>query len=178
MDIQLALLTAEDAAPLLAFEHENRAFFESMVPGRGDAYYQPEVFQERHGSLLNEQQRGGSRFYLIKDQAGYIIGRINLIGIDRRERQGELGYRVGGAHVGKGVAAKAVGLLLAELPAIGIERVEAKTTEENIASQRVLEKSGFQKIKEPIGKLDEERQGFQFVHYQWQGKQKKNKQIE
>lgn len=168
MDILLALLTPEDAVPLLAFECENRAFFESMVPGRGDAYYRSEVFQERHESLLGEQQRGGSRFYLIKGQDGTIVGRINLIGIEHQGRLWELGYRVGEAHNGKGVAAKAVSLLLAELPAIGIERVEAKTTEENMASQRVLEKNGFQKIEKPLGKLADERQPLQFVHYRWQ----------
>lgn len=167
MNIRLALLTPEDAAPLLAFERENRAFFESMVPGRGDAYYRPEVFQERHESLLGEQQRGDSRFYLIKDQAGTILGRVNLIGTGQ---PGELGYRVGEAQNGKGVAAKAVSLLLAELPAIGIECVEAKTTEENMASQRVLEKNGFQKIEKPLAKLSDERLPLQFVHYRWQRK--------
>lgn len=167
MDMKLSLLAAEDAELLLDFELENRKFFESMVPGRGDAYYQPEIFQERHGSLLDEQRRGESLFYLIKDLEGGIMGRINLVDINRQERQGELGYRVGEAHIGKGVAAKGLRLLLAQLPATGIDRVKAKTTEENIASQRVLEKNGFQKTKEPIDKLAEEGQWPPFIHYQW-----------
>ena len=170
MDIGLELLTPEDETPLLVFELENRSFFESKVPGRGDDYYQAAGFQCRHRLLLEEQERGESLFYRIKDGKGRILGRINLVAIDRQEGCGSLGYRVGEIHGGKGVAAKAVGLLLGELPALGVKIVDAKTTRDNSASQRVLEKNGFEKKNGSLLEFEEGEKTHSFVHYNWRSK--------
>lgn len=68
MDIRLEPLRHEGAGPLYAFETENREFFETAVPGRGNAYYRCEVFLVQLGDLLEEQAAGGSCFFLIKSE--------------------------------------------------------------------------------------------------------------
>lgn len=58
MDIILEILKQNDAKKLYEFELENRAFFEKMVPERGEDYYHFETFQIRHNELLEEQRKG------------------------------------------------------------------------------------------------------------------------
>nr|POF19011.1 putative ribosomal-protein-alanine acetyltransferase [Quercus suber] len=63
------------------------------------------------------------------------------------ECRGELGYALGHKYWGKGIATKAVKLvantIFSEWP--HLERLEALAAVENVGSQRVLEKAGFQK---------------------------------
>ena len=72
MNITLKKLDLHDAQKLFTFELENRAFFEKMVPSRGDDYYQFDYFLKKHEDLLNEQKEGKSLFYLIIDLNGHI----------------------------------------------------------------------------------------------------------
>ena len=143
MDIYIEKLQDTDAEGLYKFELDNRAFFEEMVPTRGNDYYNLEVFKKRHEDLLEEQVQGGSYFYLIKDKDNSILGRINVVDIDKSQKTGHLGYRVGQAHTGKNIATKALKLLIETVTDIDIKQIKAKTTTNNIASQKVLEKNGF-----------------------------------
>ncbi len=143
MDVLIEKLQIADAEELYRFELENRSFFEKMVPTRGDDYYRPEIFKRRHVALLDEQAQGGSNFYLIKDKNGSILGRMNLVDIDKSKKVGHLGYRVGQVHTGKGIASMALKLLLDISENKDIKQIKAKTTTNNIPSQRVLEKNGF-----------------------------------
>lgn len=112
MEISIICLQERDAEELFEFEKNNRLFFEQMVPGRGEDYYNFETFKIRHRELLTEQQENKSKFYLIRDNAGSIIGRINLVDIDTTNDIAEVGYRVGQEYGGKGIGAKALKLLL------------------------------------------------------------------
>ena len=57
----------------------------------------------------------------------------------------EIGYRIGEEHQGKGYATYAVGLLLEEAEKTHkLHRIEAGTSHNNIGSQVVLVKNGFQ----------------------------------
>lgn len=111
MNIAIEKLKVTYIESLYEFEIENRTFFEEMVLSRGDDYYIPEVFKVRNESLLDEQVKGLSFFYLIKDENNSILGRINLVDIDS-DKIGFLGYRVGKIHTGKGIAKKALKFLL------------------------------------------------------------------
>ena len=146
MNITIERLQLEDIEELYLFETRNRSYFEQTVPSRGEQYYIPEMFRRNNVALLEEQARGESSFYLIKE-GNSIIGRINLVDIDQQQRKADLGYRIGAEHSGKGIASKAVRLLLQTISWEKIDRVDAKTTADNIASQKVLEKNGFQKIQ-------------------------------
>ncbi|MBM7702846.1 GNAT family N-acetyltransferase [Metabacillus iocasae] len=161
MGIYIELLKEEDAYELLRFERDNRAFFEQMVPSRGEEYYDWDTFQVRHNELLKEHDDGTSFFYLIRNEEEQLVGRVNLVDINFVERSGHIGYRVGERHVGKGIAYQAVQLLLTEVMQKGIKTIHAKTTKENVASQKVLKRNEFEE------EIDNEPF---FVHYRWHAK--------
>ena len=165
MDIYIEKIQITDAEDLYEFELENREKFEEMVPTRGDDYYNPEFFKKRHVALLGEQVQGDSFFYLIKDKASSILGRINLVDIDKFHQIGHLGYRVGQAHTGKGIATKALKLLLETEIDLDIKQIKAKTTTNNIASQKVLEKNGFERIATDDEEFEMNGQTLNFIYY-------------
>ncbi|MGE7586854.1 GNAT family N-acetyltransferase [Peribacillus sp. NPDC101480] len=165
MDIYINRLNEQDAQELFAFECNNRRFFEQTVPGRGDDYYSFGSFGIRHKELLKEQEDAISSFYLIKDGSGIIVGRINLLDIDPVNGTAHVGYRIGEAFTQKGFANEALKLLVNLAPELNVTQIHAKTTSDNIASQKVLVKNGFERIS-----IDEEfsvdtGQKLTFYHY-------------
>lgn len=168
MDITLEKLQIADAEKLFEFERNNRTFFEEMVPTRGDEYYNFEFFQRSLESLLDEQAQGSSYFYLIKDSNASIIGRVNLVDVEEPLGIGHLGYRVGQLHTGKGIANQAVKLVIEKVLGEGrIKQIKAKTTTNNVASQRVLEKNGFEHVGMSDEVFEMNDQKLRFVYYSW-----------
>ena len=163
MELYLKQLTQEDAEKLYAFECENRAFFEKMVPERGDEYYQYENFLERHRALLDEQQKRLSIFFLIKDKTGNILGRLNLVDINQDIGTGHIGYRVGEAFTGQGVTDRSLTLLLRDIDKYNVKEIHAKTTLNNIPSQKVLLRNGFLLTNTE----EDQASGETFLHYLW-----------
>ncbi|MFT9497474.1 GNAT family N-acetyltransferase [Anaerosolibacter sp.] len=145
-DITIKLLEESDMEALFRFEVENRAYFESMVPSRGDGYYNFERFKSLQQEISKEQNEGALYMYLVKDHDHRIIGRVNLVSIVRGIfNKAELGYRIGQNHAGKGYATRAVALVLQEaICRHKLHRIEAGTAPNNIGSQVVLVKNGFQ----------------------------------
>ncbi|MEH7443848.1 GNAT family N-acetyltransferase [Bacillus sp. JJ1122] len=146
MRIALSLLTKEDARDLFEFEKINKDFFEKMVPPRPDSYFEFESFTTILDDFLKEQTENKSLFYLIKNELGSIVGRMNLVDLDWHLKSGEVGYRIGEHFAGKGAASKALNLMVEKANLLGIKEIKARTTLNNIASQRVLEKCHFQKL--------------------------------
>ncbi|WP_410982706.1 GNAT family N-acetyltransferase [Bacillus cereus] len=167
MEIYIEKLKEQDAEELFAFECYNRFFFEKMVPSRGEDYYVYETFQHKHDELLKEQEEGISYFYLIRNMEKTIVGRINLVDIEKDRWLGYLGYRVGKIFIGKGIATKAVQLLLNQAAKNQINEIHTKTTNHNIASQMVLEKSGFSCTTIDKKVIELNNQKVNFMHYVW-----------
>ncbi|MGP4076593.1 GNAT family N-acetyltransferase [Halobacillus sp. K22] len=167
MDITVDKLSYEDAKALFDFEKENRTYFEKMIPSRGDDYYNFDNFMIRHKKLLDEQNQNSSYFYLIRKTNGEILGRINLVDLDRSQNLGHLGYRVGEKHTGQGIASKALHIFLENLSKDGFEKVLAKTTKHNIASQKVLEKNGFKKLEVSDEEFVMNGEKLRFINYIW-----------
>lgn len=136
----------ENCDEIFQFEVENRGFFESIIPGRGEWYYIKENFKEITQEIIEEQELGIRYMYIIRDKDGNMVGRINLFSVDRGIFQkAELGYRIGEKYNKKGYATKAVKLVLEEaFEKHKLHRVEAATSPNNIGSQIVLIKNGFQ----------------------------------
>lgn len=166
MKITINLLKEKDAKELLQFETDNRTFFEKMVPSRGEDYYVLEAFRIRHKELLVEQDEGISKFYLIRGDNGQIVGRINLVDINEKEFSGSIGFRIGEQYIGKGIANLALKLLL-EIES-GIKMIYGKTTTNNIASQKVMEKNGFKKVSFSEDEIEMNGQKLKFINYIWE----------
>lgn len=169
MQITLKQLEHIDMEDLYEFERTNRAYFEKTVPSRGDDYYQFEAFKRKNELLLEEQAQRLSYFYLIKDEKGQIVGRINLTDIDLGQKLASVGYRVGEAYIGKGIANQALKLLLATVESAGIQQIAAQTTTNNIASQKILENNGFIYIGTSDEVFEMNGQILKFVYYKWIG---------
>ena len=166
MEISINLIQEVDAEALLKFESENRRFFEKMVPSRGDDYYTVKTFKIRHQELLKEQENGLSNFYLIKNDVGEIVGRVNLVDIDKINSVADIGFRVGAAYVGKGIGNKALNLLLKT--DFIVNQLRGKTTTVNHASQKVLEKNEFKQVEISEEEFEMNGQMMRFVHYLWE----------
>jgi RimJ/RimL family protein N-acetyltransferase len=165
MMIRLRTLTTQDLLPLLAFERENRAWFEQFVEDRGDAFYTPEGVAQHIATYLEGLANGTWYPGLLVDQAGEIIGRTNLKDINTSDGSAELGYRLAKTQTGAGRATTAIALVkdIAHSQ-LGLKRLRAVVTQDNVASNRVLEKSGF--VRMPADQLSANWMGTPLVQYQ------------
>lgn len=156
-DITINLLEESDLQELFEFELKNRAFFEIVGFPRGDDYYELNSFKTILKEIVEEQEKGLVYMYLIKNPSGRILGRVNLNSIVRGSfHKADLGYRIGEEHQGNGYATTAVKLILEEaVNKHKLHRLEAGTSPDNIGSQIVLIKNGFQFV----GRFN------QYIHY-------------
>ena len=146
MNIHLRKLELGDAAALLAFELENRDWFEQFVEARAADFYTPAGIMAHIQSNLADHQRRVMHPCLVLDDNEVLIGRANLRCINTLTKTCDLGYRIGCAHIGHGVATLAVEQLkMLARKQWRLERMTAYVSIENPASIRVLEKNGFVK---------------------------------
>jgi ribosomal-protein-alanine N-acetyltransferase len=147
---ELQRLDAGHAPAVLAFELANRAYFAASISDRGDEFY--DQFTERHEAMMAEQEAGTCAFYVLVDDDGSVLGRFNLY--DIRDGTANLGYRVAEHVAGHGVATAAVRELCRLAAARhGLRTLDAATSQQNVASQKVLAKAGFVPVG-PAGPAD------------------------
>ena len=161
MGISIRAIDISYMEKLLEFELINRDFFEKTCPSRGDSYYEVENFKSILEELIIEHKKGLVYMYLIFNEANEIVGRVNLVNIQRGScNKAELGYRIGEIHQGKGYATKAVELILKEASSRhSINKIEAGTSSKNIASKNVLIKNGF--------KFVSQQENYIFLNGEW-----------
>ena len=133
----------EDAEELAALYRANRDFLAPFEPIRPADFFTGEGQRDR----LARQLKDDTHPFAILDD-GEIAGTINLFNIVRGAMEGgTIGYWVDGGRNGRGLATDAVAELLAyAFRDVGLHRVEAATLVDNLPSQRVLEKNGFERI--------------------------------
>ena len=133
----------EDGEELAALYLANRDFLAPFEPVRPAEFFTADGQRER----LQRQLEGETHPFAILDD-GAIAGTINLFNIVRESLQsGVIGYWVDGARNGRGLATGAVGEIVAyAFGELDLHRVEAATLVDNVPSQRVLEKSDFERI--------------------------------
>ena len=133
-----------DAAALLRFELEHRAYFERWVNARDSTFYSEQGVRAAIAAAEAAWAGDQAFQYLILD-AERIVGRVNLTGVRRTHFQSaDLGYRIGEHDGGRGVASRAVAFCLDQaFGTHGLRRVEAVARPENRGSVRVLERNGF-----------------------------------
>lgn len=133
-----------DAARLLQFERDNRAWFERHIASRGAAFYSAQGVRGHIREFLDAHAAGTRHPCVILDDAGAIVGRANLKDIDRGAGCAEVGYRIAEACAGNGLATQAVRYLVGHARSgLQLKELVAYVAPANGASARVLEKCGF-----------------------------------
>ena len=140
----LRTLRRDDAAPLLAFEQANRAWFERHIDRRPDDFYSIDGVHAHVAHFLDEHAQGRMHPCVIVGAHGELIGRANLKDIDGQTQTAEVGYRIGEQQAGKGLATAALQYLIAlAQDEWQLQRLCACAIDGNAASIRVLERCGF-----------------------------------
>jgi [ribosomal protein S5]-alanine N-acetyltransferase len=137
---ELQRLNAEHAGAVLTFELTNRSYFAASISDRGDEFFLN--FTEHFNEQLREQEMGVSIYHVLVDDGGTVLGRFNLFEIF--DGTAVLGYRVAQVVSGHGVASATVQeVCRLAVARYGLHTLRAATNHENIASQKVLTKTGF-----------------------------------
>ncbi|WP_116644623.1 GNAT family N-acetyltransferase [Salinivibrio sp. HTSP] len=143
MQLLIRPLTLADTDLVFQFEQQNRAYFETYIESRGEAFYRQAGVYDHICELLALYQKGQHVSMLITDAEGQLLGRVNISQIDAVSASGSLGYRIAEQHTGKGVASRAVKYALEIAREHGLVTLNAMASTTNIASQTVLERNGF-----------------------------------
>ena len=124
----------------MAFELANRSYFAAFISDRGDGFFLS--FTEQYTARLAEQEEGKCINHVLIDGDGSVLGRFNLFEV--HDATAVLGYRIAQRIAGHGVATTTVQELCRLAAAhYGLRTLRAATNHDNVASQRVLLKSGF-----------------------------------
>ena len=138
--VRLQLVGTHHEPIILAFEKDNRAYFAKSISDRGDSFF--ELYSERHRELMADQEARTASFYLLIDEKGAVSGRFNLY--DLSDSTARVGYRVAERLSSHGVATSGLqALCRIAREDFGLRTLTAAASNGNVASQRVLIKSGF-----------------------------------
>ncbi|MCC3301796.1 GNAT family N-acetyltransferase [Arthrobacter sp. zg-Y895] len=145
--VRLRVADLSDADALAAAYDRNRAYLAPWEPLREDSFFTPAGQRSVIRSKLVQHAAGTEVPWVLVHQER-IIGTITLTGIVGGPFQSaNLGYWVDGDYAGRGIGTAAVAAVV-ELgrSQLGLHRIQAATLLENAASQRVLDRSGFERI--------------------------------
>jgi ribosomal-protein-alanine N-acetyltransferase len=133
----------EDGEELAALYAANRGFLAPYEPIRPPEFFTAEGQRER----LERQLADDTHPFAILDGES-IAGTINVFHVVRESLQScTIGYWIDARRNGRGLATGAVGEVVTyAFDELALHRVEAATLVDNLASQRVLEKNGFDRI--------------------------------
>ena len=140
-----------------SLDEDNRRFvpdevFETIEDAKETIEFLMSVYESEDGPLVYP--------ILLKDETN--IGYVQLVPI---EEGYEVGYHIGKEYTSKGYATEALRAFLQDImPKKNLDTVYGICLAENMASVKVLEKSGFQKVYEGMGQYQgEDRQIIKFV---------------
>ncbi|WP_328461665.1 GNAT family N-acetyltransferase [Actinoplanes sp. NBC_00393] len=142
--IEIRRVALADAGPLAALLRANREYLQPWDPIREESFYTEAGQRALLADVLT--QDNALPHVIVED--GRIVGRINLSNVVRGPfLSANLGYWVAEETAGRGVATKAVAMLVrAAFAEHGLHRIEAGTLLHNVRSQRVLERNGFERF--------------------------------
>lgn len=143
---RIRLLAAGDAAVLSDVVQRNRSFLAPWEPVRPDSYFTMDGQREAIAESLSRYEASAHVPYVILDGSGVVVGRINLNNVVRGAFQSaSVGYWLAEEAGGRGFATEAVAeVVAAAFGELGLHRLEAGTVPENLRSQAVLERNGFE----------------------------------
>ncbi|MFI5616940.1 GNAT family N-acetyltransferase [Streptomyces sp. NPDC051567] len=136
-----------DAAGLARAYVRNRAYMAPCEPYRPEAFYTEAGQRDRVGEALAERDAGRTAPYVfVLAATGEPVGAITLSGIVRGPLcSASVGYWVDREWHGRGLASAGVeAVCRIAREELGLHRLAAGTLLDNLASQRVLAKTGFE----------------------------------
>ena len=145
MDV-LRNLNLDDADELAAVRARERERLAPYEPEREESFFTPEGQREELRMLIAAHASGlAYPFGIVAD--GRLVGGLTLTGVVRRAFMScSVGYWMAGSHTGRGLATQALQEATDyAFDRLGLHRVEAATLVDNVASQRVLAKVGFER---------------------------------
>ena len=130
----------------------SREQMEAVIAAETDEVLRIAYTEMRNGALTHPDQWEWYAIWMIERKDGTHIGDLCFTGIDESGST-EIGYGISDKYQGFGYATEAVSALVARaLKQPGVTCVTAETEESNIASRKVLTKSGFV----PTGEIGDE----------------------
>jgi [ribosomal protein S5]-alanine N-acetyltransferase len=145
--VELRPVRVADAEVLARIYAANRGFLAPYDPARPEGFFTVDG-QRRELEQVVQQSAADLRHRFVILADGEPVGIVSVANIVRGVFQSaSLGYWVARSVNGRGVGTRAVGEICrwAFGPG-GLHRLEAGTLLDNVASQRVLEKNGFDRI--------------------------------
>jgi ribosomal-protein-alanine N-acetyltransferase len=136
-------LSIDHAEAMAAAYSRNRGHLAQWDPARPDDWYTVEGQEEALSRQLSLVE-GGLLAAWVLERDGEVVGRVNLNNVVRGVLcSASVGYWVDHGHLRRGLATGAVEHACAEALGMGLHRVEAGTIVDNVASQQVLLRAGF-----------------------------------
>ncbi|MGM7665860.1 GNAT family N-acetyltransferase [Microbacterium sp. A93] len=147
--IHLRALESGDGAALAAAYDANRAHLSRWDPLRDAAFYTAEWQEGVVAHALRDRTDGRAARFVLCHEDSRVMGIANISNIVHGAfESADLGYWIDASLAGRGLMSKTVAALISYAQTeLGLHRLQASTLLDNAASQRVLERHGF----EPIG---------------------------
>jgi RimJ/RimL family protein N-acetyltransferase len=144
LNVHLRRATAADAEDVSRWRNQPTSLrFQASAPRNIEQIRELLAAQEK--TEIGPEAEG--KFYWIIEVDGEPAGQVQVAvdGGFRQQLMSTLGYTVAESMQGRGVATAAVrDAIRIAFGTLGLERIEAVAAVENVASRRVLEKTGFQ----------------------------------
>lgn len=143
--VRLECLTAADAEMLASAYQRNRSHLAPWEPLR------EESFSTTAGQVRVIEAKlaqAGTEIPWVLKQGDRVIGTVTLAGIVRGPfLSANIGYWIDGGSTGRGIGTAAVAaVVMLARDVLGLHRIQAATLVHNAASQRILERLGFDRI--------------------------------
>ncbi|MEV4532668.1 GNAT family protein [Asanoa sp. NPDC049518] len=142
--VQIRPVEVTDAEALTALAIANRDFLAPFEPDRAESFYTPAGQLARIETALADP----TLLRCVIESGGGVVGMISLSVIERGPAQSaHLGYWVSQAENGRGIASKATALMIEKaFGELNLHRLQAGTLLDNVGSQKVLIRNGFERI--------------------------------
>lgn len=138
---------ASDHDAWARLRHESHAYLQPWEPLWPEDDLSRTAFKRRLSVYQRELEAGNAwPFFIFTDHGRTLVGAITLSNVRRGVAEtGTVGYWVGQAFAGRGLATAALKALIAfAFTDLKLHRVEAACVPHNAVSRRVLEKAGFE----------------------------------
>ncbi len=145
--LRISHLSNVEPKSIAAYVTRNRESFAFTEPTQGSEYYSVEHWEKATKGALKELEPLTAMRFVLKFPDDTVVGMVNLSQIFRRYFQAcYLGYSLDAEHWGRGLMAEALREIIAySRHELRLHRLQANHMPENIRSEKLLKKLGFER---------------------------------